>query len=158
MVEHLTGHSREQLEWAIEQLVQVRRQYKDLKDGPVTSTLDADRRAVLMDSLLYAFKGFLPFYLPEKDGPEISYRRYDTTWTIPYYTMSFDARTFTTSNTLGNISTMWMEHPSDFIEVVKNGIDNNTKEEREQRHNQLREEVEALIDQFKTIIVTDEFL
>ena len=158
MVEHLTGHSREQLEWAIEQLVQLRRQYKDLKDGPVTSTLDADRREILMDSLLYAFKGFLPFYLPEKDGPSISYERYNIGWTVPYFSLSFDARTLASSSILGNIATMWMEHPSDFIEMVRNGIDNDTEEERERQHNQLREEVEALIDQFKTIIVTDEFL
>lgn len=158
MADHLTGHSREQLEWAIEQLVQTRKEYRDLKKSPATSALEVQRKDILMQSKLHAFRGFLKYFLPERNGPDIPYSRYNLSWSIPYYSMSFDTRTLAGSTNLENVETMWMNHPSDFIDLIKTGKDSQTRMREEREYNQLKEEIEALIEQFKTIIVTDEFL
>lgn len=155
MVESLTGHTREDLEWAIEQLVHTRREYMDIFSKSTNSSREQQHKVALLESKLYVYRKLLDYYLPENHGPNINYTKYNIKW-MPYYNITFDRKTFSINTSLDNIKTMFIDHPTDFLKVVNNG--GGDEEYLKNRYDKLKIEVEELVERFKTILVSEEFL
>jgi hypothetical protein len=74
---------------------------------------------------------------------------------MPWYSTRFDSRYM--DNATG-ITTIFIEHPKEFLELCERGAHGGSLEEQEQQYQVLKEEVEKLIDRFKSLLVSEEFL
>lgn len=142
----------------IEELVRLRSEFLVIDALPENDRWSKRRKEVRKEGILYQFKLLLHDYLPYRNGTSISFVKKNYRW-IPYYYLNFDAATMAGSTTtLGKIQEIWIDRIDEFLTLCKEGAAGEKIEEQNEQYNELKDEVEALIERFKSLIVSDVFL
>ncbi len=142
----------------IDELVRLRSEFLVIDALPENDKWSKRRKAVRKEGILYQFKLLLHDYLPYRGGTTITFTKNKYRW-IPYYYLNFDASTMAgATTTLGKIQEIWIERIDEFLTLCREGALGQNLEAQSKQYSELKDEVEELIERFKSLIVSDVFL
>ena len=143
-------------EWCLEHLTRLRSKWLEVDAIEATSTRESLSKSIEKEAILEQFgKYFKRWYFPSsgfKTSIMISNkpRWAPDSWSIYFEPGMGDRR--------DRIQAYLIEHPVEFLEMIKCGIDTTTREQQDKEFEELREKAEQMITQFAPILVSDEFL
>jgi hypothetical protein len=165
MTEDSEDHKEDtRIDWVIDNLVKLRKEYVKLdKETYYDLSKEERERASFQDSIqqkaiLSQMQAFLSEYFlketPAK-GMELKFPRERYRWMDGYY-YKYDSNTL--SSNPDRVKKYWLENITNLAELVEGSLTERSMANQDEQYEKLKQEVEDLIEQYKTILVSDHFL